>query len=213
MTGGIVIGKTNKRKWRSKIVKELTTAAADRTFYRFLNLPAELRSRVYDFHVQDFTGETLVHAQFPSIARASELLETESAPVFFSKTTHAFQVVKRPDEPLRLYAAAQSSLDRLEEEHTGDMRHLEIQILRRCRPGYLFRSSLDMWDMWCSVQVDFDPQVTAHTISTDHVEGKANAQAERILRSIIDKVTVREGMRKLKRKDFDDMADAFRAAM
>lgn len=82
-------------------LRELTTR------FRFLDLPVELRNRIYECiidseHNQKFRPKQATQSQYPAITKASMQLRQESLPIMYSRTTFWFnftdECVSRPTE-------------------------------------------------------------------------------------------------------------------
>lgn len=123
---------------RSAVIKILEAADEAATFPQFLELPPELRNRVYSMHFDTFP--VLEHPTTPPIARASRQLRQENLLLFYQSCNLYFQAchvsflancdVAGPElEHLILTREASSTLKtfhRLPAEYLGNIRKLCI---------------------------------------------------------------------------------------
>ncbi|KAK3626901.1 hypothetical protein LTR56_019527 [Elasticomyces elasticus] len=118
---------------RRSTIAALEEAAAKRTFHRFLDLPPELRERVYWFTFS--YSDHAYHLQQPAVSRVSRLVRTESLPIFYK--TNRFGVnIRRGNDGLHTGYYRSGLLPRqtivelwptwVSQEHIALMRYFEI---------------------------------------------------------------------------------------
>jgi hypothetical protein len=78
----ITASKNPTKHW---LIETLLAADKARTFQRLLDLPAELRKAIYEFHFSDFSGKALLHPAQPPLARTCHQLRDEVLPLFYSQ--------------------------------------------------------------------------------------------------------------------------------
>ncbi|KAK3702019.1 hypothetical protein LTR37_015133 [Vermiconidia calcicola] len=119
---------------RESIIRFLCRADAELKFNRFVDLPAELRKRVYELYVEALP-EVLETPTQPPLARVSRLLRQEVLPVFYSLRTFAIRLVldeSRPRPGWRLDAASSTFLHNLANGQISNIRTIELNVTRRC---------------------------------------------------------------------------------
>lgn len=81
---------TTKKRGRnslSRLVEHLVKADKERTFTRFADLPPELRVRIYEIYVVQFTADPVEKPKDPPLTRASHMLREECLPIFYRLCT------------------------------------------------------------------------------------------------------------------------------
>lgn len=81
---GIAV-KNPKDADRRTLINVLRAADASPTFDKLTLLPAELRARIHELYMEDFSNVPLADPAEPPLTRASHLLRTESLPVFYGR--------------------------------------------------------------------------------------------------------------------------------
>ncbi|KAK4549763.1 hypothetical protein LTR36_005064 [Oleoguttula mirabilis] len=118
----------------STIAARLVKVDNDRTFDRFLDLPAELRNRVYYYYYISAFPQKLTLPTAPPLARASKQLETEVLPVFYgTRTIHV--TFERHAITMTKYAAEFKATDKtalflrqLSRESVSEIRSLWVSL-------------------------------------------------------------------------------------
>lgn len=77
---------------KRRVVKVLERADDNATFHQFLELPAELRMRVYQLYYADISVP-LTSPVEPPVTRASRQFRSEALPIFYATCTFAVHVV------------------------------------------------------------------------------------------------------------------------
>jgi len=129
------IARTEETTDRLSLVSMLQADDASRAFHRFSDLPAELRVRIYEFHIADFADTTLYFPVQPPITWASKLARAEALPVFYNTCTFAIALQGRQETRNghlacyhKLSTKSQLFLHLLKPEQLAAIRHIEIAV-------------------------------------------------------------------------------------
>ncbi|KAK5676035.1 hypothetical protein LTS10_011324 [Elasticomyces elasticus] len=113
--------------YRQRLVASLDTKPKRRRFRRFLDLPPELRQRVYEYAFS--YSDNAYHLQQPAISRVSRLLRTESLPIFYKCNRFGITVRRQKRHSGLLW---QNLLDLwptyIRKEHLAMMRYFEVTL-------------------------------------------------------------------------------------
>lgn len=124
-----VVETTNRKHL---VVEALLRADDNPNFPRFLELPAEVRTMIYEFYCAGFADEPLILPTYPPLARTSNLLKKELLPVFFSSCNFGIGLVAEnfdSDETrhiLRMQRETTLSFRSLKPEHLASIQTLEV---------------------------------------------------------------------------------------
>jgi hypothetical protein len=72
---------------RKQMIEALCLADENSHFERFLDLPAELRERIYELHCADFADEVLTNSTYPPLARLDKQFRDKLLPIFYKDCT------------------------------------------------------------------------------------------------------------------------------
>lgn len=200
---------------RHELIDVLEHADNNREFRNFTRLPAELRTRVYEYYMADFT-EPLTAPKQPPLTLASSLTRKEALPIFYS--TRTFQVDLLPPLASRFRATNATKLkihasSLLWMQSTWAENLADIQSLRfRCSP---FPERDGRFD-WLIVGVDLTKhelhtRITVHErtpmpwVHIDDLKSK--------LFNILDASYVVDGQRRIPVEDFFAVRKAIEEAV
>ncbi|KAK3722724.1 hypothetical protein LTR37_002295 [Vermiconidia calcicola] len=124
-------------EWRNSKIRLLCRADAELEFNRFLDLPAELRKRVYELYVEAFPKVLQTPIQ-PPLACVSRLLRQEVLPVFYNLRTFTITLVHHNRHVRlgwRMDADTLSFLHNLANGQVSNIRSFQLNMIRRCGPN------------------------------------------------------------------------------
>ncbi|KAK5724763.1 hypothetical protein LTR15_004811 [Elasticomyces elasticus] len=114
--------------FRQRLVALLDTKPKRRRFRRFLDLPPELRQRVYEYAFS--YSDNAYYLQQPAVSRVSRLLRTESLPIFYKCNRFGITVKRSWRGPEYLW---QNMCDVwptfICTEHLAMMRYFEVKLM------------------------------------------------------------------------------------
>lgn len=123
---------------KSDLVDLLEQADDDASFTKLLDLPPELRVRIYELH---FEALPSIHTPVqPPLVQASKLIREESLPVFYQTCRFGFLGSDRTF-PITLYPSDQRFLARTSDLNVSRIQRLELSY-SKARVELLPRSSL-----------------------------------------------------------------------
>ena len=201
--------KAPTKRW---LVNTLMHADEHRTFFAFLELPAELRKRVYELYVSAFQDQELYMPTQPPLARTCSLLRREALPVFYSGCKFQINYKDRVDDPdiiprYRLTDETIIFISSLAPGSIGDLQKLSMEFL--CSfPGFLdYRTvHIDLSLASCnSVVVEHSPNDVK-----DKTKGPSLRKRE--VAKVVDDVLQRPGASKLQLKDLHAVGKAVEIA-
>ncbi|KAK6405496.1 hypothetical protein LTR81_019774 [Elasticomyces elasticus] len=110
---------------RGQLLALLDEDLLEHTFDRFLDLPPEIRQRIYGFAFS--YSDNAYHIQQPAIARVCRITRMESLPIFYKINRFGIAVKRNGSKPTR-----QALVDHwptfISEEHIGMMRYFEVKL-------------------------------------------------------------------------------------
>ena len=114
---------------RSLTIDALMEDDGDPRFSKFLDLPAELRQRIYEYYDAEFE-DILVYPTKPPLAQTCHQLYQEVLPVFYSKHEFAIDVIRdrRDDAKFREHETTHMWLSQLSPAHAASIRRLQILV-------------------------------------------------------------------------------------
>ena len=222
-----------KPQRKAGFVARLEEADDGETFTRFLDLPAELRLRIYEFHFHSFeTDVKALPAPFPiPITEVSSQLRSESLPLYYSICTFDFDVnqIRRPHFTGQHYymngenrfssTSMQKFIHKGPAERIAMLRKVKIQgeMVNAQRP-YNLALEVIPDDLWINTTVDFgsdhkDANVGPHKEHTKNSGGAKSArlreQTMALLRKVISGMNQRQGGKKLLASDISAICNIF----
>lgn len=179
---------------RNELVKLLESADSRRTFPKFLDLPPELRNRIYELHFSDM--RTAYAPTQPPITRSSRLLRQESLGLFYATCRFTAVVQKssrntwtrelHTEHPLRLRFASHFLLwmKSTPANYTGNITKIELRMLTRV--GAVVSSA---WNCEEVCKVDFSrKEVVMSDEWTKAFRGiGANAKVDEVFGKVVKK--------------------------
>lgn len=183
----------------------LTKADDDRTFSKIPDLPPEIRKSIYELYISDFEGRRLWTPSQPPLARTCRLMRYEVLPIFYSKC--AFRITfmstkvassNQLGAHFRLSDRSYIFLTTLAPQCIGDLRRLQLSFKARHRAI--------PWKLQ-KFKVDLRPGETSSKI---FVRGRESCGRNLLqqCKNVLERVSKREGKKKLRLKDFYDLAVA-----
>ncbi|KAK3722723.1 hypothetical protein LTR37_002294 [Vermiconidia calcicola] len=109
------------------LVVTLEDADDQPKFHRFMDLPAELRSRIYDYYTASFPQVLRMPTQ-PPLARVSRQMRQEVLPVFYSRQTFTITYHQIATYQLKLSADSSLFLHNLAPRQISNVRRLQISL-------------------------------------------------------------------------------------
>ncbi|KAF2766410.1 hypothetical protein EJ03DRAFT_178933 [Teratosphaeria nubilosa] len=197
---------------RRRIIRTLVQADVERTFDRFMDLPPELRSRVYDYYLLGFAKVLHLPSQ-PPFARVHPTLRSELLPKFYRSKTFRLDFERRkPTTKFTASLLTQLFLVHLRDEDVKEMRKF---VLGMCIPD-----NRTFGDTFLTAKIKLYPSEAAYTLflrqETSREDGIAGVENMKILRKetkkVLDSVAARPGTKQLKKQDFYDLSYAMKAA-
>ncbi|KAK3628215.1 hypothetical protein LTR56_018729 [Elasticomyces elasticus] len=159
----------------------------DRTFHRFLDLPPELRQRIYNYTFS--YSDNAYHLQQPAIARVCRLLRTESLPVFYKNNRFGIMVERTPYPSqgvmLRRQALADVWPTYILLEHVAMMRYFEITLKCTVDPTCRLRVKIDLPSLKGDVPLLIQVWSVSPESMAEHLR-QAQFQVEQKLRPLIE---------------------------
>lgn len=199
------------------LVKKLMLADANPTFDRFIDLPAELRTIIYELYMSDFTREKLAEPTQPPLTRVSAILRKEGLPLFYDKCRFNFEFELLVDDSLILARKSQQYLAMLSDESISSMRELALSIEPRfySPPSRLLIHQRLRTYAYACFHVSMG-HTTASVDIQDARAGFSSAEQDRMqagISGVVDRATGRKGNGKLTRDDFDAFVAALQGAL
>lgn len=200
----IHVKKATKRTWRSQTIKALMAADANAHFDRFHQLPPELRTRIYGMHFAEICPpeRTLSEPSQPPITRANRLLRAEALPLFYATARLTIAFTRRQSSFVR-FGLSDTTIRSLSNASIGGLRQFDLAV------------SSSFGERYFTLRVEFDGAAMAFTAAALPGSSREDLAVAglKALTPLLDGVVGREGMRKLKRKDFDDVGGALSVAL
>ena len=197
-----------RSRWNA--IETLTKADKDLIFGRFLDLPAELRNRIYRYYSHAF-GETLTTPAQPPLARTCRQIRNESLPVFYR--SHSFGIAFQSRYGL-VYQPAQDTtafLLNLSPESVSEIHSLSLTMghvgswdgyVVQTEPQFRYSIEIDKTGDKYELRLDWEDTFTMY-------DGDGTrAGVETNLRRVLDNVCGRNGTKKLKLADVYAMRTA-----
>lgn len=198
---------------RSLLERRLKAADGEATFPRFLDLPAELRNRVYQMYVAEFPVEGLRTPAQPPITRCCRLLRQEALPVFYGSCTFVLNFAHHEVVPTwqrdtgRLLKAAPDTslfLETLSVASAQEIRRVEFRLREQHSGRY-------QGEEFCRCVVSLDGSEKGYVIEATaifergrelgDVADAEEARVERTVGEVVERVQVTEGRRKFEVAD------------
>ncbi|KAF7187523.1 hypothetical protein HII31_11147 [Pseudocercospora fuligena] len=175
-----------------QLIRNLKAADENPTFTKFLDLPPELRCKIYDCYTKDFPI-TLRHPTQPPLARIHPIIRTELLPIFYCSATfkiELLEVQKNDSRPKRLHfdKSSYAWLNNLSDASIAEMHDWELRI--------------DNWQWGFDIHFSGDAKETR--VESYRCEHHHRSEAKKIVKAIeevLHEVSQREGKLKLKRED------------
>lgn len=201
---GLISKKANSG--HARLVRLLLIADMNPTFTRFIDLPPQLRVRIYELYMADFTTKSLRHPIDPPLTRTNRLLRSEALPIFYQQCTFCIEIeIDAEPHPRRQLLQVQRSskafIRALSSLKIRYMRQLEIKFhitislaWGRCRAitaHITFNQAKDSY----SLSFSLCQSSSRGTYATD------SAAIEAKLRSVLDHAVGRIGLDKLQADD------------
>ncbi|KAK5733158.1 hypothetical protein LTR17_009899 [Elasticomyces elasticus] len=127
-TQGIKYAQESFADYRRRLIALADTDPSKYKFHRFLDLPPELRQRVYAYALS--YSDNAYHLQQPAVSRVSRLLRTESLPIFYKCNRFGITVRRQKKDSSGLLW--QNLLDLwptyIRTEHLAMMRYFEVTL-------------------------------------------------------------------------------------
>ena len=131
---------SNKSAQMSKLLRALTiqtlTEADDNLqFEKFLDLPPELRKRIYEYYDEEFS-DALYHPTKPPLARTCRQIRQELLPVFYSTHEFKMELVRRRADVSTFRFSDETSmwLAQLSSNDAMNIKRLSIYVSDRFHP-------------------------------------------------------------------------------
>ncbi|KAK5701614.1 hypothetical protein LTR97_004430 [Elasticomyces elasticus] len=122
--------------YRWRLITMLDEKTPEYSFERFLDLPPELREKVYGYAFR--YSDNAYHLQQPAVSRVCHILRTESLPIFYKMNRFGITIERYPNRyhPMRIQIE-QRLVDMwptyIRAEHVAMMRHFEVNLLNKDR--------------------------------------------------------------------------------
>ncbi|KAK3722725.1 hypothetical protein LTR37_002296 [Vermiconidia calcicola] len=111
---------------RKEFITALESADEEQSFPRFLDLPAELRTSIYEYYIANLPG-VLGPCSQPPLTKTCRLIRKESAPIFYNRTTFVLDLhSNRSKSQLTMTRDTDHFLARLSPRSMSAMRSLEL---------------------------------------------------------------------------------------
>ena len=196
-------------------------------FHRFLDLPAELRGRIYDFYDAGFSKVLRLPTK-PTLARTCRLLRQEYLPIFYS--SHVFEInivryLRDMSKPQGFQEDSHSQLFlmHLSSEDAGHITKLTIVVKEAL--GFPRDTDNDEWTLCkCNIELhrngsDYNMVVVGHRDpSTRYTRWqmapnfkKQLRGVEREVRKTLDNVQISDGRKRFKLRDIHALRGAVQA--
>jgi len=180
------------------------------TFHRFLDLPPELRQRIYTEYFNTYDEDDNPKCQ-PPISYASRIVRREALPLLYECCAFALRTdhVHLPfDKPITDVLSPRSAafIKSLSAPSLGYIRHLRLDFF-----GCDIRLKLDAHDQNDPVSIE-TPYVVHLECNSDQAQYARREQMLSDLRALALDVAAREGPLKLRKEDLERMYEIVRIA-
>ena len=187
----------------ARLVSLLLKADMNPTFNRFSDLPPELRVRIYNLYMADFSISSFQHPVDPPLTRTNRLIRSESLPIFYQRCTFRLAISGQARYTLRVIPSSRKFLRTLSALKLRHIRHLEIFL------SIIFDLDLTEADELTRARISFSPAMESYDLSFSQSVarpwrpglGAENPAVEAKLRGVFDGVVSRGGADKLQARD------------
>ena len=124
--------KPSKRIEHTRLIETLEQGDAELSFDKLMDLPAELRVRIYEFYVCEFP-ESLFKPTQPPLARVSKQIRQELLPIFYNNHIFILEMHMRGvfwHTRMRWSADTEDFISRIRPIHLAMMRKIDIRIAK-----------------------------------------------------------------------------------
>lgn len=195
---------------RRLLIRMLQAEDDDPKFQRFLNLPPELRNRVYEFYYADLTQPIYAPSQ-PPLTRTCRLLRQETLGMLYSTSTFLLSfprtlgTLQIPNQ-LGLFIYGTSSLN------ISAIRHLTIRVAPSHKT--LDRGFIPEQEAELTLNVEFAAEGLDHAVKyhfqleNSPVKNQRAKRAAGRAREIVRAIVARQGKNRLQKDDIFDLRRA-----
>lgn len=119
---------SNKAKpGHARLISLLLKADMNPTFAQLNNLPPELRTRIYEFYLIDFTAKSIQHPIDPPLTRTNRLLRSEALPIFYQQCSFRIEISGLARSSLEVDKHSKAFLRLLSDLKLRNMRKLDMR--------------------------------------------------------------------------------------
>lgn len=192
----------NAKLSRRTLIKRLRDKDMSPSFSRFIDLPPEIRTIVYELYMSDFTGKSLSCPTSTPITRVSRMLRSESLPLFYRTATFMFSFQTGVDGAAVIDSRHGIFLDALAKANLGFVRKMDMRVSTWRGRYYRIRITMNSAGSSFAISVKSVHHSDAYTTERAHATSQGLAK-------IFKDVTSREGQAKLTREDIPEIMNVF----
>jgi hypothetical protein len=165
-------------------------------FHRFLELPPELRNRVYIFHPESL-GKFPPRFVVPPLCRVSRQLRSETTALFYEYCTFVFllRTVHTPSSKAQLHYHTEVARNNIPDSAFAQIKHLFIRLKEHShRPpmaNWIIDLTCGRWTGWSVFR---------------------RRDIEQSVQTLVNSIMAREGLTKLEKSDLDKLEVAMNEA-
>lgn len=201
---------------KRKLVTLLEQVDEDTTFPRLLELPAELRDRIYELHITDIVTNVDGASNQPPLTLVCRQLRNETLPIFYNKSTFILFVDIRPSGKPVFSTCTRHLLANLSSSNISEITKLyvycatlEPQMLSEPALAGVMRAFIQVYHHSHQYTLS-EFKVGVMDLGEDSRREKlAVTSIEEKLRAVLNGIVVRPRAKKLEREDFERLRDVF----